>query len=67
VNEQESETDRLAAGIAAAHQQLLERDLRIRHLEQENMALRTHLESVLRTRARRLAEQFRALRRTIGG
>ena len=67
MSEPESETERLAASVAAAHQQLLERDLRIRHLEQENVALRTHLESVLATRAWRLAERFRALRQTIGG
>jgi hypothetical protein len=48
--------------LADAHQQLLERDQRVRHLEFENAALRRHLESVLQTKAWRLAERYRTVR-----
>ena len=56
---------RLEAELADAHAQLLERDQRITDLAHENTALRTHLDSVLRTRAWRLAEQFRSARATV--
>lgn len=56
---------RLEAELADAHAQLLERDQRVTDLTRENVALRTHLESVLRTRAWRLAEQFRSARATV--
>jgi hypothetical protein len=56
---------RLEAELADAHAQLLERDQRIADLARENAALRTHLDSVLRTRAWRLAEQFRSVRATV--
>ena len=56
---------RLEAELADAHAQLLERDQRITDLARENTALRTHLDSVLRTRAWRLAEQFRSARATV--
>ena len=45
-----------------AHEQLLERDQRLHDLERENIALRTHLESVLATRAWRVAERLRSIR-----
>ena len=41
--------------LKAAHEQLIERDQRITDLRIENTALRTHLESVLATRAWRTA------------
>ena len=60
----------LEAQLAEAHEQLLERDQRINELERENIdlrretnALRTHLESVLATRAWRTAETLRSIRR----
>jgi hypothetical protein len=56
---------RLEAELADAHAQLLERDQRITDLARENTALRTHLDSVLRTRAWRIAEQFRSARATV--
>ena len=56
---------RLEAELADAHAQLLERDQRITDLARENTALRTHLDAVLRTRAWRLAEQFRSARATV--
>jgi hypothetical protein len=56
---------RLEAELADAHAQLLERDQRITDLARETTALRTHLDSVLRTRAWRLAEQFRSARATV--
>ena len=48
--------------LKAAHEQLIERDQRITDLRIENTALRTHLESVLATRAWRTAEHLRRLR-----
>ena len=56
---------RLESELADAHMQLLERDQLISDLARENAALRTHLDSVLRTRAWRLAEQFRSVRATV--
>ncbi len=68
-----SDSDTTIAGLkrelADAHAQLIDRDQRIHDLSRENVwlrtenvSLRTHLESVLATRAWRAAESFRALR-----
>jgi predicted component of type VI protein secretion system len=57
-----SEPQSLDSVLADAHRQLIQRDQRIRDLELENIALRTHLESVLGTRAWRAAERFRRMR-----
>ncbi len=55
-------SDGLKRELADAHAQLIDRDQRIHDLSRENVSLRTHLESVLATRAWRAAESFRALR-----
>ena len=55
-------SERDPEALAEAHRQLLERDQRIHDLERENIALRTHLESVLQTRAWRWAERLRSTR-----
>jgi hypothetical protein len=55
----------LLDALESAHQQLLERDQRIDDLRRENTALRIHLESVLSTRAWKVAERFRRLRSTV--
>jgi hypothetical protein len=55
----------LESELADAHAQLIDRDQRITDLAHENAALRTHLESVLRTRAWRMAERFRTARATV--
>lgn len=55
-------TDDPRTALADAHRQLVERDQRIHDLERENVALRTHLESVLATKAWRTAERLRELR-----
>ncbi len=68
-----SDSDTTSGGLkrelADAHTQLIDRDQRIQDLSRENVwlrtenvSLRTHLESVLATRAWRAAESFRALR-----
>lgn len=68
-----SDSDTTSGGLkrelADAHAQLIDRDQRIQDLSRENVwlrtenvSLRTHLESVLATRAWRAAESFRALR-----
>ncbi len=51
--------------LSEAHKQLIERDQRIADLSRENVALRTHLESVLATRAWRASEHFRHVRSTL--
>ena len=61
----ESAENAMRKELEAAHEQLIERDQRITDLRIENAALRTHLESVLTTRAWRTAEQLRALRRRV--
>ena len=57
--------DEFATQLQDAHRQLLERDQMISDLSRENTALRTHLESVLSTRAWRTAERFRRIREAI--
>jgi len=61
----ESGENAMRKELEAAHEQLIERDQRITDLRVENVALRTHLESVLATRAWRTAEQLRTLRRRV--
>jgi hypothetical protein len=58
----ESAENAMRKELEAAHEQLIERDQRITDLRIENAALRTHLDSVLATRAWRTAEQLRRLR-----
>ena len=48
--------------VADAHEQLLQRDQRVADLQAENIALRTHLDDVLRTRVWRYASQYRGIR-----
>jgi len=55
----------LESELADAHAQLIDRDQRITDLAHENAALRTPLDSVLRTRAWRMAERFRTARATV--
>jgi hypothetical protein len=57
--------DEVTAQLQDAHRQLLERDQMISDLSRENTALRTHLESVLSTRAWRTAERFRRFRKAV--
>jgi hypothetical protein len=61
----EAQDSAMRRELEDAHAQLIERDQRITDLRIENAALRTHLESVLATRAWRTAEQLRALRRRV--
>ena len=60
-----SHSDEFATQLQDAHRQLLERDQMISDLSRENTALRTHLESVLSTRAWRTAERFRRVRKAV--
>ena len=53
--------------LADAHAQLLARDQRIADLQTENVALRTHLDDVLRTRVWRYATRYRTLRDRVRG
>ena len=53
--------------LADAHAQLLARDQRIADLQSENIALRTHLDDVLRTRVWRYAERYRSARNRVLG
>jgi hypothetical protein len=61
----ESAENAMRKELEAAHEQLIERDQRVTDLRIENAALRTHLESVLATKAWRTAEQLRSLRRRV--
>jgi hypothetical protein len=58
----EAQDSAMRRELEDAHEQLIERDQRITDLRIENAALRTHLESVLATRAWRTAEHLRTLR-----
>ncbi len=62
MSDSDTTSDGLKRELADAHAQLIDRDQRIQDLSRENVSLRTHLESVLATRAWRAAESFRALR-----
>ncbi len=69
MSDSDTTSDGLKRELADAHAQLIDRDQRIHDLSRENVwlrtenvSLRTHLESVLATRAWRAAESFRALR-----
>ncbi len=62
MSDSDTTNDGLKRELADAHTQLIDRDQRIHDLSRENISLRTHLESVLATRAWRAAESFRALR-----
>ena len=53
--------------LADAHAQLLARDQRISDLQAENVALRTHLDDVLRTRVWRYATRYRTFRDRVRG
>jgi hypothetical protein len=53
--------------LADAHAQLLARDQRIADLQAENVALRTHLDDVLRTRVWRYATRYRTFRDRVRG
>ncbi len=69
MSDSDTTSDGLKRELVDAHTQLIDRDQRIQDLSRENVwlrtenvSLRTHLESVLATRAWRAAESFRALR-----
>ena len=65
MTEADAHRRKLIDSLKSAHEQLLERDQRIDDLRRENTALRSHLESVLATRAWKMAEKFRTVRSAV--